>query len=293
MQMMLSTWNPLNDLCSLEKSISLHANDAFDMKSIEWSLLARKIDFTASKWCFRHEIHWMISARPKNRFHCMQMMLSTWNPLNDLCSLEKSISLHANDGVATKYIGFLWVEKINRIHEVFSIKMPKFIMYMKFFACFGSMGGANAVRFALAISPVGEKTCSLGVDLDSTARTMRARAANWINVSAEACQNRSTTSQTTSSFKWRSISAMVGSSVTLGTVIWLWIRFSRIFLTLPPSSPHVPDDSTGSRRFNDGDAVDGASEETDDGDVDEVITVLGSETRPGGLMPNFFNHIQQ
>ena len=37
---------------------------------------------------------------------------------------------------------------------------------------------ANAVRFPLAIRPEAEKTCSLGVDVDGTGRTMRARAAN-------------------------------------------------------------------------------------------------------------------
>jgi hypothetical protein len=42
--------------------------------------------------------------------------------------------------IDSKRTGFLRVRKINRIHEVFLIKMPEFIMYMKFFACFGSMG---------------------------------------------------------------------------------------------------------------------------------------------------------
>ena len=80
---------------------------------------------------------------------------------------------------------------------------------------------------------------------------------------------------------------MVESTATLGIGVCFWIKFSSIFLTLPLSSPHAPDHFTGRQRFNDGDAVDGTSEETDDGDVDEVITMLGSETRLGGLMPNF------
>ena len=38
--------------------------------------------------------------------------------------------------------------------------------------------GARAVRFALTTEPVVEKTCSLSVDVDGTARQIQGRAAN-------------------------------------------------------------------------------------------------------------------
>jgi hypothetical protein len=54
--------------------------------------------------------------------------------------VNMAYSLHENYVTDSKRTGFLRVGTINRIHDVFSIKMPELIMYMKFLACFGSMG---------------------------------------------------------------------------------------------------------------------------------------------------------
>ena len=81
------------------------------------------------------------------------------------------------------------------------------------------LSGANVVLFALTIRPVVEKTCSLGVEVAGTARTTRARLANRGNVSVELRQNSSTSSQTISSFKYRSISSTDESMVVLETTV--------------------------------------------------------------------------